>query len=101
MILAVTSSDETNMIACQVAYTLFHTPTKIARVRSLEYLRHTRLFAQEALPVDVLISPEQLVTDYIERLIDNPGCAAGARFRRRPGAAGGDARVLWWSAGRS
>jgi trk system potassium uptake protein TrkA len=73
MVLAVTSSDETNMIACQVAYTLFHIPTKIARVRSLEYLKHTRLFAQEALPVDVLISPEQLVTDYIERLIDNPG----------------------------
>lgn len=74
MVLAVTSSDETNMIACQVAYTLFHTPTKIARVRSIEYLRHSRLFAQEeGLPVDVLISPEQLVTDYIERLIDNPG----------------------------
>ena len=73
MIIAVTSSDETNMIACQVAYTLFHTPTKIARVRSVEYLNHARLFAQEALPVDVLISPEQLVTDYIERLIENPG----------------------------
>jgi trk system potassium uptake protein TrkA len=73
MVLAVTSSDETNMIACQVAYTLFHTPTKIARVRSLEYLNHSRLFTQEALPVDVLISPEQLVTDYIERLIENPG----------------------------
>lgn len=73
MILAVTSSDETNMIACQVAYTLFHTPTKIARVRSVEYLSKTRLFAQEALPVDVLISPEQLVTDYIERLIENTG----------------------------
>lgn len=72
MILAVTSSDETNMIACQVAYTLFHTPTKIARVRSVEYLRHTRLFTQEALPVDVLISPEQLVTDSIERLIEKP-----------------------------
>ena len=61
------------MIACQVAYTLFHTPTKIARVRSVEYLRHQRLFTQEALPVDVLISPEQLVTDYIQRLIENPG----------------------------
>ena len=73
LVLAVTSSDETNMIACQVAYTLFHTPTKIARVRSLEYLNHSRLFTQEALPVDVLISPEQLVTDYIERLIENPG----------------------------
>jgi len=73
MIIAVTNSDETNMIACQVAYTLFHTPTKIARVRSVEYLRHQRLFTQEALPVDVLISPEQLVTDYIQRLIENPG----------------------------
>ena len=73
MIIAVTSNDETNMIACQVAYTLFHTPTKIARVRSQEYLKHRSLFVQEALPVDVLISPEQLVTDYIERLIRNPG----------------------------
>ena len=73
MILAVTRNDETNMIACQVAYTLFHTPTKIARVRSVEYLNYPRLFAQEALPVDVLISPEQLVTDYIERLIEHPG----------------------------
>ena len=73
MIIAVTNSDETNMIACQVAYTLFHTPTKIARVRSIDYLNHARLFAQEALPVDVLISPEQLVTDYIERLIEYPG----------------------------
>jgi len=73
MIIAVTRSDETNMIACQVAYTLFHTPMKIARVRSVEYLKHQRLFAQEALPVDVLISPEQLVTEYIQRLIENPG----------------------------
>ena len=73
MIIAVTRNDETNMIACQVAYTLFHTPTKIARVRSVEYLKHMRLFTQDALPVDVLISPEQLVTDYIQRLIENPG----------------------------
>ena len=73
MVIAVTRNDETNMIACQVAYTLFHTPTKIARVRSVEYLKHARLFAQEAIPVDVLISPEQLVTDYIQRLIENPG----------------------------
>ena len=73
LILAVTNSDETNMIACQVAYTLFHTPTKIARVRAVEYLNHPELFCQEALPVDVLISPEQLVTDSIERLIETPG----------------------------
>lgn len=72
MILAVTNSDETNMIACQVAYTLFHTPTKIARVREPEYLAKTALFVQEALPIDVLISPEQLVTEHIERLISYP-----------------------------
>jgi len=73
MIIAVTNSDETNMIACQVAYTLFHTPTKIARVRAVEYLSEEKLFAQEALPIDVLISPEQLVKDYIQRLIQHPG----------------------------
>ncbi|HEY9198677.1 MAG TPA: Trk system potassium transporter TrkA [Gammaproteobacteria bacterium] len=73
MIIAVTNSDETNMVACQVAYTLFHTPTKIARVRAAEYLNQARLFQQDALPIDVLISPEQLVTEYVQKLIDNPG----------------------------
>lgn len=87
MIVAVTNSDETNMIACQVAYTLFHTPTKIARVRSAEYLDHPELFSQEALPVDVLISPEQLVTEYIQRLIETPGALQVLDF------AGGRARL--------
>ena len=73
MVIAVTDSDETNMVACQVAYTLFHTPTKIARVREADYLNNPQLFKQEALPVDVLISPEQLVTEYIGRLIKYPG----------------------------
>ena len=73
MIIAVTNSDETNMVACQVAYTLFHTPTKIARVRALDYLKHKKLFSQEALPIDVIISPEQLVTQYVQRLIEYPG----------------------------
>jgi trk system potassium uptake protein TrkA len=73
MIIAVTNSDETNMVACQVAFTLFRTPTKIARVRAQEYLVHQKIFSPEALPIDVIISPEQLVTDYIERLISHPG----------------------------
>ena len=73
MLIAVTDSDETNMVACQVAYTIFHTPTKIARVRSVQYLLNPQLFQQEALPIDVLISPEQLITDYIQRLIEYPG----------------------------
>ncbi|MFY0730845.1 Trk system potassium transporter TrkA [Pseudomonas sp. NFX15] len=74
MLVAVTNSDETNMVACQVAHTLFHTPTKIARVREAAYLtREEQLFQNEAIPVDVLISPEQVVTNYIKRLIQHPG----------------------------
>jgi trk system potassium uptake protein len=73
MIIAVTNSDETNMVACQVASTLFHTPTKIARVRSQGYLDHPQLFSADALPIDVHISPEQLVTNHILRLIEHPG----------------------------
>ena len=88
MIIAVTNSDETNMIACQVAYTIFHTPTKIARVRAVEYLSQTQLFAQDALPIDVLISPEQLMTDYILRLIEHPGALQVLDF------AGGKVRLV-------
>ncbi|MBD9565010.1 Trk system potassium transporter TrkA [Pseudomonas sp. PDM09] len=73
MLVAVTNSDETNMVACQVAHTLFHTPTKIARVREAAYLTRAELFDNEAIPVDVLISPEQVVTNYIKRLIQHPG----------------------------
>jgi trk system potassium uptake protein TrkA len=73
ILVALTSSDEVNMMACEVAYTLYRTPTKIARIRSAEYTRHPELFSAEALSVDVWISPEQLVTDYIERLIRYPG----------------------------
>jgi len=73
MIIAVTDSDESNMVACQVADTLFHTPTKIARVRAVEYLACPQLFSPDALPIDVLISPEQLVTQYVKRLIEHPG----------------------------
>ncbi|QKT03497.1 Trk system potassium transporter TrkA [Ectothiorhodospiraceae bacterium 2226] len=88
MVIAVTSSDETNMVACQVAYTIFRTPTKIARVRAADYTRHPELFAAEALPVDVLISPEQLVTDYIQRLIQHPGALQVLDF------AGGKAQLV-------
>jgi trk system potassium uptake protein TrkA len=74
MLIAVTNSDEINMMACQVAHTFFRTPQKISRVRSQEYLSHQeRLFGQDHIPVDVIISPEQLVTDAIRQLIINPG----------------------------
>ena len=80
MIVALTSSDETNMVACQVAYTLFHTPTKIARVRTGDYLNYQDLFVQEALPVDVLISPELLVSRYVQNLIEHPGALQVLNF---------------------
>ena len=73
IIVALTDADESNMVACQVAYTLFKTPTKIARIRSAEYMNTRKLFTQEAIPVDVRISPEQLVCEYIEQLILYPG----------------------------
>ncbi len=73
ILVALTSSDEVNMMACEVAYTLYRTPKKIARIRSAEYTGHPKLFSDEALSVDVSISPEQLVTEYVERLIRYPG----------------------------
>ncbi|MFK8069081.1 MAG: Trk system potassium transporter TrkA [Gammaproteobacteria bacterium] len=82
MLIAVTSSDEVNMVACQIASTLFHTPLKIARVREAEYLRYPELFNNEALPVDFLISPEQKVTKYIERLISYPGALQVLNFAK-------------------
>lgn len=80
MLIAVTSSDEVNMVACQVAHTLFRTPTKIARVRAAAYLTRKGLFSNEAFPVDVLISPEQVVTDHIRRLIEYPGALQVLEF---------------------
>jgi len=72
MLIALTNSDEINMVACQIASTIFHTPTKIARIRSVEYLRNPGLFAPESIPVDFMISPESLVTEYLHHLIEHP-----------------------------
>ncbi len=73
IIVALTSSDEVNMMACEVAFTLFRTPTKIARIRAADYTDRAALFGVDGLSVDVFINPEQLVTEYIERLIYQPG----------------------------
>lgn len=73
LLIAVTNSDEINMIACQIAYTLFHTPTKISRIRAQPYLQRPELFDDKYIPIDVIISPERLVTKYITRLIEYPG----------------------------
>lgn len=72
MILAVTAHDETNLVACKLAATLFNTPTKIARIRSTEYLAHPEIFSTGNFCVDFAISPEQILTAYIEKLIEFP-----------------------------
>jgi len=87
MIIAVTSRDENNMIACQIAWSLYKTPVKIARVRASEYLKHEKqLFTNENIALDAVISPEWIVTQRIKRLIQHPGTLqvldfAGGRVR--------------------
>ena len=73
ILVALTNSDEVNMLACQIAWTLYRTPKKIARVRSADYTEREGLFGETGVAVDVWISPEQLVTEYIARLIRYPG----------------------------
>ena len=80
MLIAVTSSDEINMVACQVAYTVFHTPTKIARIRTAAYLVDGGIFRDEAMPVDHIVNPEKIITQDIKRLIDNPGALQVMEF---------------------
>ena len=81
MLVAVTNTDEINMAACQVAFTLFNTPNRVARIRSPQYLAaKDSLFNSGAVPVDHLIAPEALVTDYIQRLINYPGALQVVSF---------------------
>ncbi|MEE8276624.1 MAG: Trk system potassium transporter TrkA [Alphaproteobacteria bacterium] len=75
MLIAVTFSDEVNMVACQVAHSLFEVPTKIARVRARSYLQPiwSDLFASSHLPIDAIISPEIEVAHAISRRLTVPG----------------------------
>jgi len=72
MMIAVTANDEVNMVACQIAGCLFKTPKKLARIRASSYVEQTNLFQPDVIPIDVIISPEQLVTQYLEHLIQQP-----------------------------
>lgn len=75
MIVAVTYSDEVNMISCQIAHTLFNVPTKIARIRAAGYLdpRYSDLFSRNHIPIDVIISPEREVSEAIIQRMSTPG----------------------------
>lgn len=81
MLIAVTNSDEVNMVACQIAFTLFNVPKKIARIRSQSVVMHeNELFNKDAFPIDHIIAPEKLVSDYIAKLIEYPGALQVANF---------------------
>jgi trk/ktr system potassium uptake protein len=80
MIIALTNSDESNMVACQIAHTLFQIPTKIARIRASAYADRPELFRDDAIPVDVAVSPEALVTEHIEQLVHYPGALQVLEF---------------------
>lgn len=72
MLLAVTQSDEVNMLACKLAASLYNTPTRIARIRATEFLERPEVFSKENFCVDFSICPEQILTDYIVKLIEFP-----------------------------
>jgi trk system potassium uptake protein TrkA len=81
LVIAVSSDDATNMLACQICYSLFNTANKIARIRSSQILRYQEeLFQSKNIPVDHVIAPEQLVTRDIARLIDYPGALQVLEF---------------------
>ena len=81
MLVAVSESDEVNILACQIADTLFHVPNKIARIRSREYIeRSAELFCAGGLSVDKVISPEMLVTSQIAELVFHPGTSQVMEF---------------------
>ncbi len=75
LLIAVTAADEVNMVACQVAHSLFNVPTKIARIRNQNYLQPNwaTLFSRDHLPIDVIISPEIEVARAIARRMQVPG----------------------------
>jgi len=82
MIIAVTDSDETNMVACQIGHSLFGIPKKIARIRRQTYLdpSWSNLFSRAHMPIDVIISPEILVANDIVQRLSIPGTTTALRL---------------------
>lgn len=72
ILIAVTTHDEVNLVACQLAHRCFNVPQRIARVRSAQWMQHPELLTPEGFAVDVAISPEGTVTDYLKKLIEIP-----------------------------
>ena len=84
MIIAVTLSDEINMLICQIAYSIFNVQKKIARIRSQDYLnpKFTKVYNKENLPIDVIISPEIEIAKSIQRKLEAPGALDNVPFAK-------------------
>ena len=82
MIIAVTRNDEINMLICQIAYTIFKIPKKIARIRSQDYLnpKFSKVYDKDSLPIDVIISPEIEIAKSIQRKLEAPGALDNVPF---------------------
>ena len=82
MIIAVTRNDEINMVICQIAFSIFNIPKKIARIRSQDYLnpKFTKVYNKENLPIDVIISPEIEIAKSIQRKLEAPGALDSVPF---------------------
>lgn len=72
LLLAVTPLDELNMVACKIAHELFNIPTRLARIRDPDLLAHPELFSEDNFAIDHVITPAQIVTDYLTSLVENP-----------------------------
>ena len=82
MIIAVTRNDEINMLICQISFSIFNIPKKIARIRSQDYLnpKFTTVYNKENLPIDVIISPELEIAKSIQRKLEAPGALDSVPF---------------------
>ena len=82
MIIAVTRNDEINMLICQIAFSIFNVPKKIARIRSQDYLnpKFTKVYNKENLPIDVIISPEIEIAKSLQRKLEAPGALDNIPF---------------------
>ena len=72
LLVAVTQSDDTNLVACRLAGKLFNVPRRIARLRSTDYLSNEKVIGEDGFDIDLAICPEQVLTDYIVKLVEFP-----------------------------
>jgi trk system potassium uptake protein TrkA len=82
MLIAVTQSDHANLVACKLAHSVFNVPTRVARLRSKDFLEDASLLSPENFAVDFALCPEQVITDYIQRLIEFPEALQVLNFAR-------------------